>query len=230
MSKTKHNIDFNMKTLDHYKNDPDEDIRDLATTCVDDFKKYAGIVLRFDDKMQAVKQEKSGQEYREYASKLDKQRRMIHNNCLNDIEIINRLANNDHLPPFVSYDGDKNALNRTDYGNAILKQCYEEIRNNEERVVPETKTEHTRDEMDNYNNMLPFNKYPVVKDGKNYKFIEIFTQKETPYKQVEHYIKGRTDDPDKLNYLKEAKSLVDLSKPQKTTDKDVANSFDIDPN
>ena len=56
MPKTKHNIDFNMKTLDHYKNDPDEDIRDLATTCVDDFKKYAGIVLRFDDKMQAVKQ------------------------------------------------------------------------------------------------------------------------------------------------------------------------------
>lgn len=72
MSKTKHNIDFNMETLDHYKNDPDEDIRDLATTCVDDFKKYAGIVLRFDDKMQAVKQEKSGQEYHEYASKLDK--------------------------------------------------------------------------------------------------------------------------------------------------------------
>ncbi|AZA21941.1 DUF3232 domain-containing protein [Lactobacillus helveticus] len=76
------------------------------------FKKYALIVLRFDDQIAAWRSEKSGTDYRN--QHLDQTRTNIHNICLNDIKILNRMAENDGLPAFA--DTKDRKLTRIDIG------------------------------------------------------------------------------------------------------------------
>lgn len=112
-------VHFNMNTLNHYVTSNDDLENSLATDCQKDFKKYALIVLRFDNQIACWQNEKSGADYRAEVQQLDQMRTNIHNACLNDIKIINRMAANDNLPAFA--DTDNRALTRTDIGQAIVK-------------------------------------------------------------------------------------------------------------
>ncbi|WP_172987362.1 DUF3232 domain-containing protein [Lactobacillus helveticus] len=86
----------------------------LARECQTNFKKYALIVLHFDDQIATWQNEKSGADYRDAVQHLDQTRTNIHNICLNDIKILNRMAENDGLPAFA--DTKDRKLTRIDIG------------------------------------------------------------------------------------------------------------------
>lgn len=215
------NVDFNMDTLTNYQNDPDDLKADLANTCLDDFKKYGKIVTTFDDQMNTWKQEKTATDYKQAVAKLDHDRRLVHDNCLNDINIINRMAKKDGIKPFVICN-DPNP-NRTDIGNAIIAQCYENI---QKAVQPVMKTpqkannfKDTRQTVNDYNFMLGYTKYPLVHDKDNhYHFINMFTQETIDTKQVEAYTKSRTKQETKIKLFSKACDLVQETNPKKDYD------------
>ena len=89
------------------------------------FKEYALIVLRFNDQLAAWRNEMDGQDYRVLAENLDQHRTNIHNFCLSDIKILNRLAEKKQQVPFAA--SSKANPDRTDYGQAIVKYCCERV-------------------------------------------------------------------------------------------------------
>lgn len=205
--------DFNMQTLNHYLNSDDEFEKSLAEDVKDDFAKYTKIVLTFDDKMNTWREEKSGEDYRRNVSKLDKDRRLLHDNCLHDIDIINRMAKADGIEPFADFD--VNNANRRDVGDLILEQHYEnmqndasQINNDEQDRKPKSKHHQNRDIMNNYNFSLVFTKYPLVENDGAYSFIDIFTQDIVEPKAVKTYISNRTNDIDVLKSFDKACDLV----------------------
>lgn len=205
--------DFNMQTLNHYLNSDDEFEKSLAEDVKDDFAKYTQIVLTFDDKMNTWREEKSGEDYRRNVSKLDKDRRLLHDNCLHDIDIINRMAKADGIEPFADFD--VNNTNRREVGDLILEQHYEnmqndasQINNDEQDRKPKSKHHQNRDIMDNYNFSLVFTKYPLVENDGAYSFIDIFTQDPIEPNAVKTYITNRTDDTEVLKSFDKACDLV----------------------
>lgn len=208
--------DFNIQTLNHYLNSDDEFEKSLAEDVKDDFAKYTKIVLTFDDKMNTWREETSGEEYRRNVSKLDKDRRLLHDNCLHDIDIINRMAKADGLEPFADFD--VNNANRRGIGDLILEQHYENMQNDVSQInndamaqdsKPKSKHHQNRDIMDNYNFSLVFTKYPLVEnESGTYSFIDIFTQDIVEPKAVKTYISNRTNDIDVLKSFDKACDLV----------------------
>ena len=72
--------------------------------------------------MNALREVKKGEEYREAFKRIDQHRSHVHDACLDDIKLISRLASQVGRTNFV-----KTRLavpNRTDYGAAIVKLCY----------------------------------------------------------------------------------------------------------
>lgn len=214
--------DFNMQTLNHYLNSDDEFEKSLAEDVKDDFAKYTQIVLTFDDKMNTWREEKSGEDYRRNVSKLDKDRRLLHDNCLHDIDIINRMAKADGIEPFADFD--VNNTNRREVGDLILEQHYEnmqndasQINNDEQDRKPKSKHHQNRDIMDNYNFSLVFTKYPLVENDGAYSFIDIFTQDPIEPNDVKTYILNRTND---------TKVLTAFDKACDLTKTDVSLNFD----
>ena len=204
-----------MQTLNHYLNSDDEFEKSLAEDVKDDFAKYTKIVLTFDDKMNVWREEKSGEDYRRNVSKLDKDRRLLHDNCLHDIDIINRMAKADGLEPFADFDV-KNT-NRREVGDLILEQHYENMQNDAFQInndamaqdsKPKSKHHQNRDIMDNYNFSLVFTKYPLVEKDGTYSFIDIFTQDTVDSKTVKTYISNRTDADEVLKSFDKACDLA----------------------
>lgn len=126
--------DFNQTTLMHFLKSSDDMEKELAKSCQRDFMEYAQIVLRFDDQLSTWKVEKSADDYRRAFADLDSKRTMIHNNCLHDIKILNRMAESAQpaLTPFAVITPE---MNRTNIGNGILKQYYKDLLINEKKVL-----------------------------------------------------------------------------------------------
>lgn len=118
------NVSFNQATLDYLQKDPDNNELVIAPA-IQHFKEYALIVLRFNDQLVAWCNERSGADYRVLAENLDHHRTNIHNFCLSDIKILNRLAEKEHQAPFAV--SSKENPDRTDYGQAIVKFCCENV-------------------------------------------------------------------------------------------------------
>ena len=118
------NVSFNQATLDYLQKDPDNN-EPVIVPAREYFKEYALIVLRFNDQLAAWRNEMDGQDYRVLAENLDQHRTNIHNFCLSDIKILNRLAEKKQQVPFAA--SSKANPDRTDYGQAILKFCCENI-------------------------------------------------------------------------------------------------------
>ena len=164
--------------------------------------------------MNVWRKEKSGEDYRRNVSKLDKDRRLLHDNCLHDIDIINRMAKADGIEPFADFDVTN--ANRRDIGDLILEQHYEnmqndafQINNDEQDQKPKSKRHQNRDIMDGYNFSLVFTKYPLVEnESGKYSFIDIFTQDTIEPNDVKTYILNRTDDIDVLKSFDKACDLV----------------------
>lgn len=204
------NVDFNMRTLDYYLHSDDELNQQSAEMCRNDFAQYGSIVLYFDNKMNHWRKTESAESYRQKVAQLDQKRHMIHNNCLNDIKMLNRMAQMDGQKPFATWETD-GKVNRTDIGNAIVEQCYEQIiQGQTSKEQKENKLIKARNKIDQYNYMLGYTKYPLVKDPKNkhYAFVDLFSLKHVPYATVKNYVQGRTNDPEKLKILNTANDLV----------------------
>lgn len=118
------NVSFNQATLDYLQKDPDNNEL-VIVPAREHFKEYALIVLRFNDQLSAWRNEMDGQDYRVLAENLDQHRTNIHNFCLSDIKIMNRLAEKAHQAPFAA--SSKANPDRTDYGQAIVKYCCERV-------------------------------------------------------------------------------------------------------
>lgn len=84
-------VSFNQATLKYLQKDPNDNEL-VITPAKEHFKEYALIVLRFNDQLIAWRNEMDGQDYRILAENLDHHRTNIHNFCLSDIKILNRLA------------------------------------------------------------------------------------------------------------------------------------------
>lgn len=211
-------VDFNLQTLKHYQNSSDNLEKELADTCQKDFADYGKIVTTFSQQTAEWKKQKSADEYRQLVGKLDHRRREIHNNCLHDIDILNRLAKADGLPAFAIASG---SANRTDFGNAIIEQCYENVFKAQPEAVKTKQNSYAnkRDLISSYNNMLGgYTKYPLIKDkAGNYNFCDMWTQEAVAQSQVENYVKGRTSDPAKLDLLNKAVALTNLNKENKAS-------------
>ena len=118
------NVSFNQATLDYLQKDPDNN-EPVIVPAREYFKEYALIVLRFNDQLAAWRNEMDGQDYRVLAENLDQHRTNIHNFCLSDIKILNRLAEKKQQVPFAV--SSKENPDRTDYGQAIVKYCCERV-------------------------------------------------------------------------------------------------------
>ena len=118
------NVSFNQATLDYLQKDPDNNEL-VIVPAREHFKEYALIVLRFNDQLSAWRNEMDGQDYRVLAENLDQHRTNIHNFCLSDIKILNRLAEKKQQVPFAV--SSKENPDRTDYGQAIVKYCCERV-------------------------------------------------------------------------------------------------------
>lgn len=114
-------VSFNWTTLEYLRKYADED----GIQVEEHFKEYALIVLRFNDQLTAWRNEMDGQDYRILAENLDHHRTNIHNFCLSDIKILNRLAEKKQQVPFAA--SSKANPDRTDYGQAIVKYCCERV-------------------------------------------------------------------------------------------------------
>ena len=112
-------VSFNWTTLEYLRKYADED----GIQVEEHFKEYALIVLRFNDQLTAWRNEMDGQNYRILAQNLDHERSNIHDFCLMDIKLLDRLADINKQESFVT--SQKTNPDRTDFGQAIVKACCE---------------------------------------------------------------------------------------------------------
>lgn len=137
------------ESLESHLNSNDEVEVQFIKDCLDDFKKYGQIVLRFNNKKDAWKKEKSAEEYRHLFSGLDHTRTMIHNSCIDDLSGLNRLikADDSQYSAYAVWDNenikDIKEVYRGDIGNAIIKQyCAQLVQNNqdvlEKKIISES--------------------------------------------------------------------------------------------
>ena len=112
-------VSFNWTTLEYLRKYADED----GIQVEEHFKEYALIVLRFNDQLTAWRNEMDGQNYRILAQNLDHERSNIHDFCLMDIKLLDRLANINKQESFVM--SQQTNPDRTDFGQAIVKACCE---------------------------------------------------------------------------------------------------------
>lgn len=129
-------ITFDMTWPAQFLQSADEMVASLASDCYRDFKNYAQIVICFDAQVAAWRKEKSGRDYRQSFEALDSKRTSLHNDCLQDIEVLNHLAqaDEDNKKSFFKIEKGKNP-DRTDFGNAILRQYYQDLLKQEQKAL-----------------------------------------------------------------------------------------------
>lgn len=203
-------LNFNMDTFNHYLNSSDDLDQETAQSTIKHFKKYYESVMHFDEKINAFKKEHSSDDYRMEVGRLDRQRRDRHNDCLVDINMLNTMAEQDGLKPFLP---GSEGRNRTDIGDAILQQGYEQMVKNTGNKMPvkDNTLMQTEELMNSYNKMLDgYTKYPMVRDGKNnFRFMDLFTGKTADEDTVKDYVAGRSGgDENKMGLFKQAASFV----------------------
>ena len=118
------NLVFNESVLAHYAS-ADQDDAEIVRALYQDFHSYSLIVLSFAKEVNALRAIKKGEEYRLAFGRIDRKRTQIHNDCLADIKLIERLADQDGIGPFV--ETKSNQPNRTDYWASIVKLCFQEM-------------------------------------------------------------------------------------------------------
>lgn len=133
-------VEFHPAILKQYLHDEDDTIADITKDCLTNFNKYGQIVMRFDDKKAAWKNEKSGEEYRQIFHELDEKRHRIHNDCIDSIAVINRLSSRGgSATTYAMWDNpsitDIKKVPRSDIGNAIIEQYLDELVQNDQRIL-----------------------------------------------------------------------------------------------
>lgn len=130
-------ITLHLSALTPYLNNSDPDITAIVTDALDKFKQYGQIVLRFNEKKATWQTEKNTADYQQLFSSLDNRRTSIHNACIDNINILNRLIVDD--TPFVSWDNPNitqiKEIPRSDIGNAILELYVRELINDDSQIL-----------------------------------------------------------------------------------------------
>lgn len=130
-------VTLNLAALTPYLNNSDPDITAIITDTLDNFKQYGQIVLRFNEKKATWQTEKSTADYQQLFSNLDSRRTNIHNACIDNINIFNRLIANG--APFATWDNPNiteiKEMPRSDIGNTILKFYVKKLINNGQHVL-----------------------------------------------------------------------------------------------
>ena len=92
------------KIIDIAKKEKDMDLLDLMDMVMNDFSAYVDLCSSQENRLAIAKQRMYKEDYLNFVKTLDQQRRNIHNNCINNVNIINRLCETNNLPIF--YNGD----------------------------------------------------------------------------------------------------------------------------
>lgn len=130
-------VRLNLSSIKPYLDNSDPDITAIVTDALDNFKQYGQIVLRFNEKKATWQAEKNTADYQQLFSNLDNRRTNIHNACIDNINILNRLIV--YGTPFASWDNPNitqiKEIPRSDIGNAILELYVRELINNDQQVL-----------------------------------------------------------------------------------------------
>lgn len=134
-------VKLNLKAIEPYLNSTDNVTIGFVNECLVNFKQYGQIVLRFNDKKDTWKDEKSTPNYQQAFHEIDEKRHYIHNDCINSIVAINRMIYLDDptKPLFATWDNSNvekvEDIPRSDIGNAILELHLEVLMQNEKNVL-----------------------------------------------------------------------------------------------
>lgn len=89
------------KLLEIYRDD--DKILKIIERSITSFEEYHSEIFKMELWMKVYARSVTSDEYRDNVSKLDKSRTMLHNSVLGNVNLLNRLAEKNKLPPV--YDG-----------------------------------------------------------------------------------------------------------------------------
>ena len=113
---------LNQTVIDHYLNSDDEMVKEFTEDTLKDFDRYIEAVATHQETLESYKTTYDGSDFREMASRLDAQRKTIHDACIKDINVLDRAAKQDNLQ-FCIPQGSKQLedAHRSELGMAIME-------------------------------------------------------------------------------------------------------------
>ena len=115
------------KLIDIYKDD--EKILNVIERAISTFEEYHQAIFKMELWMKVFSKAISGSEYQDNVTRLDKSRTTNHNSVLGTVNLLNRLAEKNNLPPV--YDGivSQERPYRREVANAVLEYVEQIIKN-----------------------------------------------------------------------------------------------------
>ena len=115
------------KLIDIYKDD--EKILNVIERAISTFEEYHQAIFKMELWMKVFSKAISGSEYQDNVTRLDKSRTTNHNSVLGNVNLLNRLAEKNNLPPV--YDGivSQERPYRREVANAVLEYVEQIIKN-----------------------------------------------------------------------------------------------------
>ena len=106
----------------------DDQILKIIERSIASFEEYHSVIFKMELWMKIYARSVSSEEYKDNVSKLDKTRTMSHNSVLGNVNLLNRLAEKNQLPPV--YDGivSHERPYRREVANAVLEYVEEIIK------------------------------------------------------------------------------------------------------
>lgn len=107
----------------------DDQILKITERSIASFEEYHSVIFKMELWMKVYSRSVSSEEYKDNVSKLDKARTMSHNSVLGNVNLLNRLAEKNQLPPV--YDGivSHERPYRREVANAVFEYVEEIIKN-----------------------------------------------------------------------------------------------------
>ena len=107
------------KLTEIYKDDTK--ILSIMKRCIESFEEYHQTIFKMELWLKLYSKSVSADEYKDNVSQLDKARTMSHNSVLGNVNLLNRLAEKNSLPPV--YDGivSHQRPYRREVANAVLE-------------------------------------------------------------------------------------------------------------
>ncbi len=101
----------------------------IIERCISTFEEYHDTIFKMELWMKVYSNSITGQEYQDNVSKLDKMRTANHNSVIANVNLLNRLAEKNSLPPV--YDGivSEERPYRREIANAVLEYVEQTIKN-----------------------------------------------------------------------------------------------------
>ena len=105
------------------------EINSSSTQPITSFEEYHSAIFKMELWMKVFSNTVSGSEYQENVSLMDKSRTTNHNSVLGNVNLLNRLANMNNLPPV--YDGivSHDRPYRREVANAVLEYVEKIVKN-----------------------------------------------------------------------------------------------------